>query len=1016
MSRKRSKHPRGNGSKPAPSPAPLPPCPSAPLPRVRWEGAFFNHHSLARVNRELCRALLASGRCELSLVPAEGLEYDPADDPRCRGLGERCFAPLSRPAVVEVRHQFPPRLGPAREGTLALVQPWEFGPPPRAWVAAIERERADVWCYSRFVLERYREAGVPEERLRRVPLGADPSVFLPAAPPYVFTTEPGAARLGAGRRFTFAYVGGTIWRKGADVLLEAYLRAFAACDDVLMVIKDTGTETVYRGQGLRERLRTLATDASRPAIVYLEEELSPHQLAGLYTAADCLVQPYRGEGFCLPALEAMACGIPVITTAGGATDDFVDETVGWRVAAERRSLGGEGVYGGVDVWTPERADAQRDRRGRVDGLECVGEPWVLEPDVAALAHLLRAVVPDPGEAQRRGAAGHERVLAGWTWEQSAEAVLARVGSIEPRRHGDTEFGRQTGRVKTAIGGGPAAGGSPQGERGAAAQGGSRQGSGVRAQGSGEQGGKGAEGQGGKGAGEPEGPEVEGRPLISLCMIVKNEERVLGACLESVRPWVDELIGADTGSTDETMAIAERSGARVVEFPWCDSFAAARNASMQPATGRWILWVDADDTLPFESGRRIREAARNAPENVVGFVVPVQFMEDGSPAGGTRVDHVKLFRNLPGLEWQGRVHEQILPALRAAGKGEIARLDAVVLHSNYDTSPEGQAKKRARNRKLLMLDLQEDPEHPFRRFNLGMEEQYNGEHEAAIEWLRKSLEVSDPEQTHVRKVYARLALSLRELGRQEEFHGTLEEGLRHYPEDPELHFHAGNAAFGRQSYGAAKAHFLKSAGAKIEGHFSSLDMGILGYKCFHNLGNCCLLLDDYSGAKEWWEKSIEAAPQFLPSVFALFDAAMEARDLDTAERMAERVHALEGKDSALGRHDWAKMIERLADAGRGIGSAELVLDQAVRHYPEPAGPRLVLARRLLKVGWEQSATPHLILLAEQDIAEAAYYLGVIAIRSGDLRRGLRWMERAQDLNPEHQPTVEQVANLRQALAA
>ena len=100
-----------------------------------------------------------------------------------------------------------------------------------------------------------------------------------------------------------------------------------------------------------------------------------------------------------------------------------------------------------------------------------------------------------------------------------------------------------------------------------------------------------------------------------------------------------------------------------------------------------------------------ENVLNAPRNVVGFVVPVQFIDDGSPtvsrAAGTQVDHAKLFRNLPGLKWEGRIHEQIIGSLkdRAPKRGygtDFVRSSAVVLHSGYDTSEEGQERKRARD--------------------------------------------------------------------------------------------------------------------------------------------------------------------------------------------------------------------------------------------------------------------------------------------------------------------------------
>jgi hypothetical protein len=110
---------------------------------------------------------------------------------------------------------------------------------------------------------------------------------------------------------------------------------------------------------------------------------------------------------------------------------------------------------------------------------------------------------------------------------------------------------------------------------------------------------------------------------SLCLIVRDNARTLGACPESVRGVVDDLVVVDTGSTDETPAIARRFGARVFPFPWCDSFAAARNESLRHARGRWVFWMDSDDTLDADNARKLRELIRqDHPPNVLGYVVSV----------------------------------------------------------------------------------------------------------------------------------------------------------------------------------------------------------------------------------------------------------------------------------------------------------------------------------------------------------------------------------------------------------
>ena len=91
-------------------------------------------------------------------------------------------------------------------------------------------------------------------------------------------------------------------------------------------------------------------------------------------------------------------------------------------------------------------------------------------------------------------------------------------------------------------------------------------------------------------------ETGGRPTISACLIVKNEEKFLPQCLESIKNAVDEIIIVDTGSTDRTVEIAKSYGAKVYHHPWRNSFSEARNHSLSYATCDWILQIDADESL------------------------------------------------------------------------------------------------------------------------------------------------------------------------------------------------------------------------------------------------------------------------------------------------------------------------------------------------------------------------------------------------------------------------------------
>jgi len=208
--------------------------------------------------------------------------------------------------------------------------------------------------------------------------------------------------------------------------------------------------------------------------------------------------------------------------------------------------------------------------------------------------------------------------------------------------------------------------------------------------------------------------TQARPRLSLCMIVRNNETTIRPCLESIRPWVDEMIIVDTGSTDSTPRICEELGAQLFHWAWRDDFSAARNQSLEHATGEWLFWMDSDDTISQECGRKLRELAYgdHAPD-ILGYVVQVYCPGPASdgPLDVTAVDHVKLIRNRPDLRFEFRIHEQILMAIRRAD-GNVAFTDLFVVHSGSDHTPEGRARKLERDFKLLHLDLKERPDHPL----------------------------------------------------------------------------------------------------------------------------------------------------------------------------------------------------------------------------------------------------------------------------------------------------------------
>ncbi len=171
--------------------------------------------------------------------------------------------------------------------------------------------------------------------------------------------------------------------------------------------------------------------------------------------------------------------------------------------------------------------------------------------------------------------------------------------------------------------------------------------------------------------------------LSLCMIVKNEQAFLGACLNSIKKLVDEIIVVDTGSTDRSLDIARVYGARVFHEKWCDDFAAVRNISLEKASGDWILILDADEIIAsqdFEAIRQLVRSGRKRPcayslrtRNYLNLANAMEWQpNDGSyphqeaGIGWFPTDKVRLFPNLGSIRFEYPVHEMVDGKVRQAG--------------------------------------------------------------------------------------------------------------------------------------------------------------------------------------------------------------------------------------------------------------------------------------------------------------------------------------------------------------
>jgi tetratricopeptide (TPR) repeat protein len=222
------------------------------------------------------------------------------------------------------------------------------------------------------------------------------------------------------------------------------------------------------------------------------------------------------------------------------------------------------------------------------------------------------------------------------------------------------------------------------------------------------------------------------PTISLCMIVRDEETYIGQCLASVKEFVDEVVVVDTGCQDSTLSIAQGFGARIFKHPWTGDFSAARNHSLDHATGDWILVLDADEKLAPKDGQQLRNLVQHA--NVKGFKLiqrtylwnagfvcsipnPGDYVEGHGYSDCVEVHVIRLFCSDPGIRYQGRVNELVDPVFDSQGL-PLGQSQLVIHHYGKVGSLERLERKKQLYLELGRQKAVEESQNPMAQFEMG----------------------------------------------------------------------------------------------------------------------------------------------------------------------------------------------------------------------------------------------------------------------------------------------------------
>ncbi len=500
-----------------------------------------------------------------------------------------------------------------------------------------------------------------------------------------------------------------------------------------------------------------------------------------------------------------------------------------------------------------------------------------------------------------------------------------------------------------------------------------------------------------------GSKLSSGNSVSACMIVKNEEKMLPECLESIRAWVDEIIIVDTGSTDRTIKIAEKYGAKILYQEWEGNFSKHRNYSIEQATGDWVLIIDADERVVAQDVPELTKHLRSGEARVLA--VNVLNVGGKFEEQVTFLPSIRLFRRDLNLRYEGIVHNQ----LKVDPEEPVLRTGVTFKHLGYGLSPEKLKAKADRTVGLLEKQMSEDPDNPFALFNyaqvllgLGLEA-YPENIEKIIEAASKAAELTRPDVRGERHIYLmstqQLALTNFLIGRYERAEQFALEALRHKSDylDPILLL--GNIYLRMKDFDRARDYFRKylTVQAQYDESTETEDMIIVHPRSLHHahygLGLVAEHTGDPAAAREHYQTTLSIMPEFIDSNCRLGCLLIRENNLAEADRYLIKQLDLtpENHLAWLGRaliaHDAHDTVAR-----------DQYLAEALEHSPTHSLETVEHARALARVGLTDQALKFLEKVSASDDITVQSETAAACFEMGQYEQARRIYERLANANP------------------
>lgn len=1035
-------------------------------PGLVLTGPFSGRDTVSQFNTHFAQALANQSTYELGLLSDNG----PVEELK------PYFDHLPRQLKVQIEQRLMPVLIPPDQGHWILMQPWEYGAFPSDWQDLYRYGVDQVWVHTPNTYQAALENGFPAERLALIPAGVDASQFTP---------QGSSLTLPEPDRFRFLFLGDLLWVSGLDLLLQAFTTEFLNDEPVSLVIQDLTPHDSPGRQDLLNQIAQAQEQHPQLSILFMDRNLSVAERAALYRSCHTLVAPCRGDAFGLNLIEAAACGLPVCVTdlpgrfnlpehpavhfmparhlrhtqkqvgeiqtvdypswyepnasdlrfqlracyqAYGQPENprspqtelatLIQSQFSWQAAVDQalvqlqmvlerpifrqtqeaiqiETLKGlealeQGDFQNAETHLLKVLDTQRD--DPLIYLDLAGLYLHHQRNQKALPVLAQALALAPGMANIYHAAGIALNRLG-AWKLSAR-YFKRTLELQPGHQGAQEslvatqqqstkkndrshdFAAWTNHLQTYQ------------------------------------------------------PATQSQSL-GLAMIVKNEALFLRQCLESVQAFVDEIVIVDTGSSDQTLEIAQDFGAKISHFEWNGSFADARNAALEQMRSDWILVLDADEVLSPETAPNLRELMQIPQAEPTGYQIKIRNLKFEASEGDA-IEHymVRLFPNHPQIRYKGLIHEQLVSLSDDLKLPTLASSDVLILHYGYSGEIMEQRDKYERNLNLLQAAIQTEPENAFHWFNLGLTYHAKHKNQEALEALEKAAELSKKLAAipnYVSAIYSYLLSTLISFERYEEGLERAKQAPAICLESPDYWINLGTIYNYLDRFEEAIKAFEKAIQMRGKAYTSVVsDRAAMTWKPLVGIGNTHLLQQDLAQADHYFRRALKEAPDNPAILLGLGRLNLQLGDYSQA-----RDYLVQAQDSDLQqqvRFELGRISRLTEDYAAAESQLQALLTQSLTPAFE-AAVKAELSHAYLKQGkieaaqqisagildnetlfmgagryfYQQGAFDTLIelltqILAQNEAGVFYRYRGIVQLKKGDFEAAQADFEAALQWDP------------------